>query len=231
MKKINKRIKKIIILSTLSINLLGCTKEQPKVNNKTQTMQAPLGGIDISSHNEYINWERLNKNYKYIILRSNFGTNEDEKFSENLEKIEETDLSLGIYCLNTVMGSNYENIEDYTKDVIEQANKTIDMIKEENITHPVYLNLESNRISFEKHFTKKQLEILIRVWNKKITENGYKPGIIMNEDTNKHITSLIDIDENIDLKIIKYTENDLIKLNTSIKEKNKIKTKYKKENI
>lgn len=177
------------VIDNETSNISGEKKEYKTANE-------PLRGCDISyAQGTDSNWEELSKNFDFIILRSNFGVDEDATFQENAINCNKFNIPMGVYCYNNYCRLDCgDNIELFKKKQLDQVNKTLELLKNKKVDYPVYLDIEQDEgLSFEI-FTKEQVKEMLNIWIEKISEAGYIPGIYCNSSGYEFLQSCVDYD-------------------------------------
>lgn len=165
-------------------------------NTKFTSLETPLLGCDIAKWQPNPDWKKMKENFHFVIARSSYGTKEDSKFKEHAKNCIENDIKFGVYCFNTVKGTNYSNIEDFKAAALKQANFTVELLKGIEIDYPVYLDLENDKYTFTESINKEQIDCLLTVWKEVMEANGYVPGVY----TNKSIYGFLCNNSSLDIK-------------------------------
>lgn len=111
-------------------------------NKKNKTI---LHGIDVSEHNGNINWKEVNKNVDFAIIRigyRGYGKSgaiiKDKKFDENIKKAKENGIPVGIYFYSQAVT---------TTEAMQEANSTIQWLKDEELDFPIFYDYEFASVS------------------------------------------------------------------------------------
>ncbi len=141
-------------------------------------------GIDISYHQEKIDWEALKTSpCEFIMLRCGYrgytegGLVEDEKFREYADAAIEAGYPIGVYFFTQAL------TED---EAIAEADFVMDLIKDYPISYPVVIDSEyvsdaaarTNQVEMEKQ---ERTQLLI-TFCERIKENGYYPMVYASEN-------------------------------------------------
>lgn len=163
-------------------------------------------GIDVSTHNGYINWQQVEKTQDFAIIRIGYrgyqyGTlQEDNRYIQNLMGAQSAGIKIGAYFYTQAIN------EDEAR---EEANWMADRLSKYNITYPVIIDTEyskdktgrADNISVEQR-TKNMLAFIETIQNR-----GYKGAIYASK---YWLKDMLDEDKlaNCDIWVAHYT-NDI----------------------
>lgn len=178
----------------------GCCLRIPsiiekKVSNtpsKTEfkKLDEPIRGCDMSyCQGNNTDWEQLQENFEFIILKSNQGLNKDSMFENNAKNCSLYNIPIGVYCYNDFNKSNCNTMEEFIKKQYEQADYTLELLKNKNIEYPVYLDIEGN---IESNLGKEYIKKMLEIWGEKMIGAGVVPGIYCNQSHFKYIQKCVD---------------------------------------
>ncbi len=131
-------------------------------------------GIDVSSYQGNINWEKAKQNIDFAIIRCGYGNNrttqDDSKFERNTEKCEQQNIPYGVYLY-----SYATNIEEAQSEV----EHTLRLIQNKKLEYPVFLDVESD---VQASLPNETLVNIVEYYCTKMEEAGYYVGIYANLD-------------------------------------------------
>lgn len=132
-------------------------------------------GIDVSEHNETINWETVKNNIDFAILRLGWIGNKnnhtlDKQFEKNYSECKRLKIPIGIYVYC------YCNSEETAK---QGGNWAVEKLKGKNLELPVYIDMEDNSIA---NCGKDKLTNICASFNNTIENAGYWAGVYANEN-------------------------------------------------
>jgi len=156
-------------------------------------------GIDVSYHQNEINWEELMTSpVEFIMVRCGYrgftegGLIQDEKFEEYAKGANENGLALGVYFFSQAI------TED---EAIEEADFVINLINDYQISYPVAFDTENvndpEARTNKAELTQEELSKIADAFCKRIREAGYYPVIYASENWLRRsldITMLSDYD-------------------------------------
>ena len=122
-------------------------------------------GIDVSRHNGNIDWNILNKNIDFVIIRAGYGklvSQKDPKFEENYAK---TNLHVGAYWYS------------YAKSVEEaklEAKACLEVIKGKKFDMPIYFDIEEPS---QAVMDKKVCSAIVRAFCSELEKANYWTGV------------------------------------------------------
>lgn len=148
-------------------------------------------GIDISSYQGNIDWEKLKSSeVEFVIIRAGYGDNwtsqDDKKLIDNVSNCEKYDIPYGIYLYSyatKIEGSSDINIDsESVNSEIAHVLRILDDLNSlgysPNIKTKVFYDIEDNSTIY---LSKEQLTNMADTFCTKIEENGYKCGIYANK--------------------------------------------------
>lgn len=131
-----------------------------------------MQGVDVSSWQDNIDWDRVRSQIDFAILRLGYiGNNEnklDAKFERNYAECKRLGIPVGIYVYN------YVRTEDRIKDC---AKWVIDNLQGKTLELPVYIDMEDNSIA---PLGKDALTNLCVAFNTEIESTGRWAGVYAN---------------------------------------------------
>ena len=133
--------------------------------------------IDVSEHNQGINWEEVKNHIDGAIIRCGYGmdrTNQDDKYwKRNADECTRLGIPFGVYL--------YSYADTDTKSRSEAAH-VLRLIKGYKLSYPVYYDLEE-----EKEGTRRQAVRGAKIFADIVEAEGYVVGIYANENWYKTI--------------------------------------------
>lgn len=129
-------------------------------------------GIDVSQHHGIIDWDEVEPQINFAILRLGWiGNNSceiDTQFERNYAECKRLNIPVGIYVYNYCKNN---------ETAINGANWVIEQLQERELELPVYIDMEDDSI---KIIGKDALTEIVIDFNTVIEQNGYKAGIYCN---------------------------------------------------
>lgn len=135
-----------------------------------------LKGIDVSTHNGVIDWNKVKTQIDYAIIRCGFGSDQasqdDKQFKRNVEECIRLGIPFGIYLYsyaNTLEKANSE------------ANHVLRLVNpyKEKVSMGIWYDIEDK---IQANLEKNLLANIISIFCNKIEENGYYVGIYANKN-------------------------------------------------
>lgn len=155
-------------------------------------LTTPLRGCDISyAQGNNIDWDLMQKNFEFVILRCAQGLSADTTFEGNALNASQNDIPIGVYCYNDYTLKNSDSIETFIKNQQAQADFTINLLKNKKIDYPVYLDIEGN---ISKELNQEAVEKMLDIWVNTMASAGYEPGLYCNQADFKYLQSQVDYD-------------------------------------
>lgn len=153
----------------------------------------PIRGCDLSyAQGTDINWDKMSENFEFIILRCSQGLSEDATFESNAMNASLNNIPIGVYCFNDFDLDNCVDMQEFIKKQEQQAELTLELLKNKNIDYPVYLDIEGSNI--ESVLDKEAVNAMLDIWYNKIASAGYTPGLYCNQSGFKYLQSKVDYD-------------------------------------
>lgn len=155
-------------------------------------LKKPIKGCDMSySQGKSPNWNKLSKNFDFMILRGANGITKDDRFDEYATNCNLYNIPIGVYCYNYYSKINCNNVmSEFEKAQKKQANNILNIIKNKKIDYPIYLDLEGNQHCFDK----KYVASMLKIWKSEIESSGYIAGIYCNQNWYKFLSNCVDYD-------------------------------------
>ena len=144
------------------------------ISHKTNSTDKYKAGIDVSQHQEKIDWEKVkDMGVDFAILRLGWIGNKDNHkmdtyFERNYSECKRLNIPVGVYIYC------YSNSVEHIK---EGADWTIKKLNGKSLDLPVFIDMEDSSIT---HVGKKELSKMCVEYNNIIAKAGYKPGIYAN---------------------------------------------------
>ena len=171
-------------------SILGTEVTKQQKTGKYKELDEPIRGCDISyAQSNNCDWEKLQENFEFIILKSNEGLNEDSYFEQNAKNCNLYGIPIGVYCYNDFDNRNCETLEEFCKKQQEQANYTLKRLENKNIEYPVYLDIEGN---VPDRLNKKYVNEMLKIWSQTMIEAGYVPGLYCNQSNFEYLQGCTD---------------------------------------
>ena len=145
------------------------------ISGKTDSTDTEIAGIDVSAHNQKIDWEKVKKaGVEFAILRCGFGqdykSQDDKYFARNLAECERLEIPYGVYIYSYALN---------TKQASSEADHALRLIKGHTVKYGVWFDMEDADGYKKKHgmpSNKTLVNICIEFCDKMI-KNGFKTGI------------------------------------------------------
>lgn len=130
-------------------------------------------GIDVSEHQDNINWEVVKPQINFVMLRLGWIGNKnnhtiDSQFEKNYNECKRLGIPVGVYIYN------YCNNEETVR---SGANWVSEKLKGKTLELPVYLDMEDNSIA---ELGKDKLTNICIAFNTIIEQNGFWAGVYAN---------------------------------------------------
>ena len=147
-------------------------------------MSKVLNGIDVSSWQGKINWDKVKSNIDFAILRCGYGsdyTNQDDKqFARNVTECERLNIPFGVYLYS--YAKNEKMIES-------EAAHTLRLIAGHK-PFCVYIDLEDNS---QAGFGKKLLTSFAKRFCEAVKAKGFKVGVYANQNWFQNFLDVADL--------------------------------------
>lgn len=134
-------------------------------------------GIDVSKHNDVIDWERVKPQIDFAIIRGGYSTVIDSKARYNAEKCNKLGIPLGVYWFSYALTKS---------DAINEAKKCLDLVSNYSINLPIFFDYEYDSVRYANEKGVKVTQELVRTLTETFCEYirnaGYKVGFYANTD-------------------------------------------------
>ncbi len=155
-------------------------------------LEEPIRGCDISyAQGNNMDWNLMKENFDFVIVRCANGLNKDITFENNALNANQNNIPLGVYCYNGFTKKNCQGSAEFVNNQLQQAEHTLELLKNKKIDYPVYLDIEGK---LEETLDEESVRIMLEVWAEKISSAGYNPGIYCNQSGFKFLQSKVDYD-------------------------------------
>ena len=133
-------------------------------------------GIDVSTHNEKIDWKRVKQSgVDYAIIRCGYGTNEtsqdDKRWEENVKGCVENNIPYGVYLYSYA---------DTVAKASSEADHAIRLLQGKKLSYPVYYDLEEYAV--RNKVSKTGIGDIAETFCNKLSAKGYTVGIYASKD-------------------------------------------------
>lgn len=172
-----------VLAVTKSGRIIDNRSSPPADNPRPVPPMLPAGetlrGIDVSSWQDTIDWERVKSaGVDFAILRSSFYIRKDKTFDYNIVEAQKAGVLVGAYHYCYALN---------TQEAREEAQFFLSVIEPYDLDFPVILDFEDPS---QEDLSKSQLTAIAKVFLDEIKNAGYYPMIY----TNKHwLTTLLDM--------------------------------------
>lgn len=126
-------------------------------------------GIDVSSYQGNINWERAKEHIDFAIIRCGYGNNiasqDDNKYQTNAENCTKLKIPFGVYLYSYATNLKMAQSE---------VDHTLRLIKDHQLEYPVFLDVEDRS---QLNLPKEELVNIVKYYCEKIEASGYYVGI------------------------------------------------------
>lgn len=185
-------------------------------------IDSPIRGCDLSSHQVYTNWDEIDNNYDFVIIRSTIGNKVDEKFNEFYNSANDQGIDIGVYTYNVMSSKNSLSLDDFNSKVNEKIEYLVTNLKDKKIDYPVFLDIEFDSGEISDLLPSEYINSLLEIFEYKMISNGYIPGVYTNNNTYQYIENCVgDIRDRFELWIAGGNDYDRVisieKLNNNIK--------------
>lgn len=134
-------------------------------------------GIDVSKHNDLIDWERVKSQIDFAIIRGGYSNVIDSKARYNAEKCNKLGIPLGVYWFSYALTIH---------DAITEAKKCLELISKYEINLPVFFDYEYDSVRYANEKGVKVTQELVRTLTETfcnaINDAGYEAGFYANTD-------------------------------------------------
>lgn len=155
-------------------------------------LTTPLRGCDISyAQGNNINWDLMQDNFEFVIVRCSQGLSEDATFESNALNASQNDIPMGVYCFNDYTLKNSDSMETFVKNQQAQADFTLNLLKNKKIDYPVYLDIEGN---ISEGLNQEAVKNMLDIWVNAMASAGYEPGLYCNQAGFNYLQSQVDYD-------------------------------------
>lgn len=160
------------------------------------SLSSPLRGCDLSyAQGSNINWDKIDKNFDFIIVRCAQGTVLDSCFENNIKNCNTYGIPVGVYCYNGFHRMNTSSIDEFTLNQEKQADFVLDSLKNKKIDYPVYLDVELlNGTRWKDYYNSEYVSKMLDIWEKKMRDASYVPGLYCNQSGFRFLQSCVDYD-------------------------------------
>lgn len=148
-------------------------------------MATKIWGIDVSSHQGYIDWSKVKRaGVKFVIIRGGYGNSKvDNRFKQNIEGAIKNGIDVGIYWFSYAINTKKAKTE------AELCFKTIEPYKDK-INYPVYYDLEYDTVRYARTkgvtIGKNLASSMAKAFLGEVQKQGYKVGLYTNLDYAKN---------------------------------------------
>ena len=145
------------------------------ISGKTNSTDTEIAGIDVSAHNQKIDWEKVKKaGVEFAILRCGFGqdykSQDDKYYARNIAECERLEIPYGVYIYSYALN---------TKQASSEADHALRLLKGHTPKYGVWFDMEDADGYKSKNgmpSNRTLVNICIEFCDKMI-KNGYKAGI------------------------------------------------------
>lgn len=180
--------------------------ETSEIAQEYVELEEPIRGCDLSyAQGGNINWEELNENYDFVILRCTQGTTADSSFEANIVNANMNNIPAGAYCYNEYTLDNVSTRADFAQKQEEQADSVLSLLKNKKIDYPVYLAVElSTSDDASRQLDADSVKQMVDIWCTKMSESGYIPGISCSQSSYQYLQSCLpyDLTEKLEVWLI-----------------------------
>lgn len=160
-----------------------------------------LKGIDVSVHNNIIDWAKVKSQIDFAILRIGYGDNvsnqDDKRFYQNLKGCVENNIPFAVYLYSYATSREHLDSEIlHTKRILESINEK---------PFCVYFDMEDNSTEF---LGKDELTDYALTYCREIKKLGYKTGVYANQNWfNNYLDCKKIHNEGNSIWVAKYSDN------------------------
>lgn len=145
-------------------------------------------GIDVSVHQGVIDWEKVNPEIDFAIIRAGYGLGTvDKQFEYNSQMCERLNIPYGVYWFSYAYTVQQAQIE---------AESCLNLLRSKNPTYPIAFDWEYDSYDYSyRHGVKVEGELMCAMADSfllKVKEAGYYPMLYTNPDfLNRGFNSLV----------------------------------------
>ena len=141
-------------------------------------MAIMFNGIDVSTHQGYIDWDKVKGKVDFAIIRAGYGNNHvDTQLANNIKGCEKNGIPFGFYWF-----SYAETIEEARK----EAKYLLKAIEGHTPLYPLFFDFEYDSMNYAKRqgtiITKEYLRQMAIAFCEELENAGYYAGIYANKD-------------------------------------------------
>ncbi|MDE5946114.1 MAG: glycoside hydrolase family 25 protein, partial [Oscillospiraceae bacterium] len=125
-------------------------------------------GIDVSSHQKNIDWNKVKNNIEFAIIRAGYGrlaSQKDDSFEENYRKCKENNIPCGAYWYSYALTK---------EDALKEADVCLEVIKNKKFEYPIYFDIEDGS---QSSLGLEKISEISEAFCKRLEEAGYWVGI------------------------------------------------------
>lgn len=135
-------------------------------------------GIDVSSHNGVINWQKVKSHVSFVMIRAGYGQNTiDEMFKTNAYGCTNNKIPFGVYWFSYAHSVN---------DAIKEAKKCLSVVKSFSLSLPIAFDFEYDSIEHaKKHgviIDGKLMAEIAKAFLDEVKKSGYPVLLYTNPD-------------------------------------------------
>ncbi len=166
----------------------------PVDSDRLEKLDTPIRGADISyAQGTKIDWNEMEENFEFLILRVSQGIDQDDTFEENAKNANLHSIPIGVYCYNNYTSKNTDGWDDFVRKQTNQADFVLESLKNKKIEYPVYFDIEPpNGVNLSSLLSKEEVQEMLDIWIEKMSDSGYRPGIYSNQSTFRYLQSCVD---------------------------------------
>lgn len=135
-------------------------------------------GIDLSTHNQVTDWDKIKENVDFVILRAGYGKNNiDEKLVPYAATCMEREIPLGLYWFSYA----------YTVEMAKkEAQYCIQQAKKYQVAYPIAFDFEYDSVRYAERkgvkVTRQLVMDMTLAFCREVKEAGYIPMVYTNKD-------------------------------------------------
>ncbi len=135
-------------------------------------------GIDLSTHNQVTDWDKIKENVDFVILRAGYGKNNiDEKLVPYAAACMEREIPLGLYWFSYA----------YTVEMAKkEAQYCIQQAKKYQVAYPIAFDFEYDSVRYAERkgvkVTRQLVMDMTLAFCREVKEAGYIPMVYTNKD-------------------------------------------------